>query len=490
MKFKFSEIPKFCISIPRCTDRRAEVQKEFDKHNLSVVFYDAFDKQELVVPELSVKIHEKNANGILGCLLSHVSLIKEARRLHLPAICIFEDDVVFCDDFGERIKYIESTNIDFEIFILGGHFNSRHDNGNPTGVDRIRRVDHSGGTYGYIITESAYDYILRNVTYNYGMDQFYSDYVYRRFRTFAFIPFLCGCAKNKSEITGDVWAYENIEWHFTKEAIPKMNPVSQIKMPETFEVKKVEDRISFRHDLSEITFVIPFFIDSKEREENLLHVVKFLTKNFKTNILLVEESEMVTMNIHRLGNPDVKTIFIKRSMDLFNRTKVINDGIMECKTPYISVYDTDVIFYVDNYVNSYQHLRSGSAMVYPYSGKFVDIDRSYIADGVIREANTYGTDSYGGAFFANRDKYMEAGMENENIIGWGAEDAERRSRMAKLGHQIVRIPGTCWHISHPRGINSSTANPFWASNEKEYYKVDSMTKEELEKYISTWKWKK
>lgn len=236
MKFNFASIPKFCISLSRCTERRKLVRQEFEKADINFSFYDAVDKKELIVPELSAKfdkIGDNNASGILACMLSHVSLIREARSLKLPAICIFEDDIVLCDDFAERIKYIESLkDFKFDFFCLGGHFSRQANNGSPTQWSHIKRITDIGGTYGYIITQNVYDFVLRNITYNYGMDEFYGSHTYKRFRTYAFVPFLAGCRKVKSEITDTVWEYENIGWHYQQNALYNIHsPITTIISP-------------------------------------------------------------------------------------------------------------------------------------------------------------------------------------------------------------------------------------------------------------------
>ena len=65
----------------------------------------------------------------------------------------------------------------------------------------------------------------------------------------------------------------------------------------------------------------------------------------------------------------------------------------------------------------------------------------------------YGTDMRGGAFLANREAYIKAGMENENFYGWGPEDWERIERWKNLGYRIKTIDGVLFHLTHPRDMN-------------------------------------
>lgn len=222
MIFNFDSIPKFCISLSRSAERRRAVKKEFEKHKLNVSFFDAVDKQELILPELSAKQSSRHipdtGTGVLACMLSHIALLRKAKELRLPALCIFEDDVKLCDDFASRIKYIEGLeNFDFDFFLMGGHFSTVQEKGHPTEWKHINRITSMNGTYAYIITEKVYDFVLRNITYNFGMDEFYGNHVYKRFTSYAMIPFLAACNPGYSEITEADWEYENIHWHYQQE---------------------------------------------------------------------------------------------------------------------------------------------------------------------------------------------------------------------------------------------------------------------------------
>jgi GR25 family glycosyltransferase involved in LPS biosynthesis len=230
MKLDFNSMPKVCISLKHNHERREKVKLEFSKIGIEVFpywynfvvpnghcsFYNAVDKQTLTVPECSAKRLEGNAAGILACATSHINVIREAKERNYPAICIFEDDVVFCDDFQKRLEYIESLDMDFDIFALGGHFDKEMSTAytEPTNWRNVVKVKQMGGTYALIITNKVYDFILRNWNYNFGADEFLSNHVYCRFNTYAFVPFLCGTYPNYSDVAGGMSNYVNVTWQY------------------------------------------------------------------------------------------------------------------------------------------------------------------------------------------------------------------------------------------------------------------------------------
>lgn len=243
-------------------------------------------------------------------------------------------------------------------------------------------------------------------------------------------------------------------------------------------------------DLKDVTFIISFFADSDQRVENLFCILKFINTNFDTNIILVEEDEHSCPMLNDIKG--VRYIFIPRCIkDIFYRTKVINTGIHYSTTPYIAIYDADTFFDPKNILIAVEMLRLGQAqMAYSYCGDFVDIDRSYLTDGIIKEQVSFTKDSVGGAVFLDRKAYIEAGMECESVIGWGYDDRERYNRMITLGYSVARTEGKCWHINHSRGINSCNENPYEKANGVVYERMKAMNKMELLDEIKNWAWAK
>ena len=99
------------------------------------------------------------------------------------------------------------------------------------------------------------------------------------------------------------------------------------------------------------------------------------------------------------------------------------------------------------------------------------------------------TSSVGGAFFVNRNLYLQLGGENEFFYGWGCEDLERYKRLEILCQPVYRVAGPLYHLYHPRKENSWYQNEMLElSNRQEFLKVCGMSCEELKQYVQSWKW--
>jgi predicted glycosyltransferase involved in capsule biosynthesis len=251
-------------------------------------------------------------------------------------------------------------------------------------------------------------------------------------------------------------------------------------------------------DLTDVTFIIPIYIDSKSREDNLKTMMHYLNYHFDTNIIIHEQNGNLVPGI--LKDFNYQYMSFEMEGDLIHRTKQLNEMIREVKTPIISNYDCDVLFYPEAYVESAKIIRENpNNFVSPYSGKFYNVPNEYKTEILnskslecaepIREKGTlFHPNSLGGSIFFNKNVYIKGGLENENFMSWGYEDDERINRFKTLGYSFVRVGGNLFHLNHDKLLNSTRGQPYYQSNARELQKVSRMGKGHLEEYIKTWSW--
>lgn len=251
------------------------------------------------------------------------------------------------------------------------------------------------------------------------------------------------------------------------------------------------DHFEQKIPLKEITFTIPVSFDHQDRKENLELCLAYLISHFDTNIVIGEQGGRHFEYLSQYCD------YRHFELDVFHRTKMLNDMASEAKTPFVANYDCDVFFSPMAISEAVERLKKGAEMVYPYGGDFLHVERSEgyhkLADSLdigMLDTRTRATkNSKGGAVFTNKKAYFKAGGENENMVNHGPEDAERFERCTKLGVKIERVGGYAFHIEHWRGVNSHTeGHKHSVQNRKEFEAVKSMSRNELEKHISVWNW--
>jgi predicted glycosyltransferase involved in capsule biosynthesis len=254
-------------------------------------------------------------------------------------------------------------------------------------------------------------------------------------------------------------------------------------------------------DLTDVTFIIPVRIDTVNRLENTLVIVDFLLENFNTRLSILEASHRDTGLLRKLLPEEVDHRFVEDSDAIFHRTKYINILARICETPFISLWDTDVIVPTEQIEETIKLLRDGEAeFVTPFQDKFLDtsdiLRDLYIQTrdlGILEKhqgkmKGLYNPNPVGGVFFANRQSYADAGMENEKFYGWGREDGDRANRWKILGYKHQHVKGPLFHLSHERGVNSSFHSV--NQNDRKMAEVQRslvMSKKELKREIKSWR---
>ena len=208
----FYKIKKYCINLESRPDRKKSVSREFNKAGINVKFWNAIDGSQCSIPITCAKSSEYNVVGIIGCLMSHIGLIKHAKEHNYEYICIFEDDIALCADFLERIKIIEKKNLNFDMLYLGGHF--EEGKVKATSDKYFFKADAIAGTYAYILHNTIYDFILNNSSMNLGIDQFYVEMVQKKFECFAFLPFFVDHLDGISDIALGKGVYPLTHKHY------------------------------------------------------------------------------------------------------------------------------------------------------------------------------------------------------------------------------------------------------------------------------------
>lgn len=252
------------------------------------------------------------------------------------------------------------------------------------------------------------------------------------------------------------------------------------------------------HNLKDLTFVIPVRFDSEDRYKNLRLSLRYLNYHFDTNIIICEEdSKEKGSEFKKYKNCRYEYIYSDKSY--FYRTKILNYLYSLCETSIICNYDSDVFLPIDKYIKSYNLiLEKKFHIVYPYSGKFYDVPMTFYqtlwdfldTKNLVNKHKFFhvrNDNSFGGCIFANKEKLIRSGGENEKFIAWGPEDLERYERFNKLEYKITRLDGNIYHMVHFKGKNSNKNNPFFEENNKEYERVLNMNKDQLKEYIRTWR---
>jgi len=98
----------------------------------------------------------KTKDGAIGCFMSHISILQEAKDNKYPYILICEDDVVFKDHYKMLEKIDNLKNDDWDVLLLGGNMFSPY----SIHSDDAYRIHKCFTSTAYIVREHYYDTLI------------------------------------------------------------------------------------------------------------------------------------------------------------------------------------------------------------------------------------------------------------------------------------------------------------------------------------------
>ena len=157
----------YCLNLERNRDKWQKVSLQFKKFDINVEQFFGIDGNNISDEEFEafktkkVTHDESSRLGLienkyaLACLLSHTEIIKDAKSKGYKKILIFEDDVIFSENFNQRVSEIKKLN--WKLLYLGSS------QFNWTGVKVINNHYHCSttlGTFAWAIDHSIYDDLI------------------------------------------------------------------------------------------------------------------------------------------------------------------------------------------------------------------------------------------------------------------------------------------------------------------------------------------
>lgn len=210
----------YCINLEKRKDRWIRIKKIFNKYKIHVERFIAIDGENLengFQEEISsVKASRlgllENKNAI-GCLLSHLEIIKKAKEQNYKRILIFEDDIIFSNSFNKDITKIKD--LDWDMVYLGAS------QFNWIGIEiknGFYRCENTLGTFAYGINSSIFDKIIKKIenNNNKSVDNLYTEIQKEKINCFTFYPNLVISDVENSDIrqsTDNTLYSKQVRWN-------------------------------------------------------------------------------------------------------------------------------------------------------------------------------------------------------------------------------------------------------------------------------------
>lgn len=267
-----------------------------------------------------------------------------------------------------------------------------------------------------------------------------------------------------------------------------------------------------------ITFVTHLRYDNPDRINNLQIMIDYYSQNFpESKFIFIEDDYEHNKNFDKVKWKKGSTsYYFLKNTGTYHRTKALNYGFNEAKTPIVVSMDTDCIVSNKSILECEQKLLNGVTAAWPYNGYFIDVDynlKNFFTqnsldynillsnlDGRLELPICANYKNYsvrctstvhlgvGGIVMFNKELFLKIGGYNENFVGWGCEDNEVEYRLKTLNRLYYRDKdksSICFHLYHAQAQRAE--NPFYDRNGKLLNEIQRMDESQLLKHILTWK---
>lgn len=162
----------------------------------------------------NMKLSKNYITSALGCKLSHLLVINDAKKNNYNKILILEDDFLLCNNFIEKynntIQNIDKNNIDYKMLYLG--FSIVRDNPYiDTSINNLKKLTNAHTTHAYILDKSFYDTIINEINTCYcEIDVCYANMQQKYNNIYGIFPAIITQRQSYSDIIGKEVHYNNV----------------------------------------------------------------------------------------------------------------------------------------------------------------------------------------------------------------------------------------------------------------------------------------
>lgn len=156
MQIKFEDLDRiYIINLKKRADRLEKFLQDNQfviGHLSNIEIFEAVDGNKIINKNWQLQ------KGALGCLESHLAVLKDARANNYTNIVVFEDDFIFDNDFDKEFS-AGFSELDSNWDML--YLYSNHINDPKPFSNHLNKVSAALGTVAYIVNEKSFDLLIK-----------------------------------------------------------------------------------------------------------------------------------------------------------------------------------------------------------------------------------------------------------------------------------------------------------------------------------------
>lgn len=302
----------YLVNLSRHTDRLKKVSDRLNKLEIKFERFEAIDAlNDTELRDKWITLLENGSDlsspGAFGCLLSHLEIIKLAKKQEFKSILIFEDDVYFHKEFDRLITRINNIPENSGIIYLGAtQFEPIYDH------SCYYKAHNTFGTFAYIIRDFMYDILIETFeTYKADIDYLLIS-LQNNYNFYVLWDNLVIADLNSSDIRTEKYQYSELNWD-----ISNYDMDGTLTKPKRVSVSTIQEAIDDINTSKDILLKPGFcFLIRAKNEE-------FLVESCIKSIVEIADEIVFVDN----GSTDKTFEIISRFANLYNNIKIYRYNI-------------------------------------------------------------------------------------------------------------------------------------------------------------------
>lgn len=184
----------YVINLDRRKDRWEKVNKNLSDLNIE---YERVS---------GVEARDIGLRGFEACTMSHIKVFLDAKEKGFKKILIFEDDVIFNNNFYEIFsKTIDLVPSDWDMLYLGANILEK----DQALSDTLVKIKSAYAAHAYAVQDKCFDYILKILHQREPVDLTYSK-IHKYMNVYSFYPAICHQEPGFSDIANMFVDYKDL----------------------------------------------------------------------------------------------------------------------------------------------------------------------------------------------------------------------------------------------------------------------------------------
>jgi len=309
---------KVCINLDRRAERWEQMLAKFDRHDIqNVRRFAAVDGLGTVVPP-----DWSDTPGAYGCLLSHLEVVREARRLGVASVLILEDDAAFDPQLHDNFSnYFLQVPSGWDML----HFGAMHMDEPIRVSENVVRTRSANSTFAYALKHTIFDaFIELNSKARTAVD-LNNRILQKNHQCYCFMPYLAWV----EDVCSDAQSRQKYHWYLKESLVIHGSDMNRV--------------------LKQTSVIIAYSNPNRNNSmtHNLIFLSRFYGERLGVSVVIVEQNAAATINVTDL--PKQCQYLLVEDSGPFNKAHCFNAGMELVPTDHTLLVFSDADIFVEEW---------------------------------------------------------------------------------------------------------------------------------------------